>query len=85
MAGSDRQDVSPGEVPPVSGPQNYATAVDYALQAYDAERAGRYEHAAVLAAIGQLHATLAVAAATALHEEYADIRGWRAVTGQEGR
>jgi hypothetical protein len=43
------------------------------------------DKASTLAAIGQVHATIAAASAAALHEEAADIRAWRAVTGQEGR
>jgi hypothetical protein len=40
----------------------------------------------VLAALGQVHATLAAAAAFTLHPdtaEYADIRAWRDITGQQ--
>jgi len=51
--------------------------------AADAVSAGDPATAAVFAAIGQVHATLAAAAATALHEEYADIGRWLEVAGQE--
>jgi len=66
----------------MSGPAHYAEAGRYAGMAVAAVSAGDPATAAVLAAIGQLHATLAVAAATALHDEHADIREWRNATGQ---
>jgi hypothetical protein len=68
-----------------TGPGNYATAHALADDARQACNNERFEEAAVLAAIGQIYATLAVAAATALHKEPADIQGWRDVTNQDGR
>jgi hypothetical protein len=38
-----------------------------------------------LLVMAQVHAALALTSATALHEEYADIRDWREATGQEGQ
>jgi hypothetical protein len=72
----------PDEFQAVPGPQHYVTAGYYTRQAAEAYELGQYESAAVLAAIGHVHATLAATAATALHEEYADIRAWRDATGQ---
>jgi hypothetical protein len=77
-----------GEAAPIplksSGPAHYAAAERYAREAA-ACLPGDSRQAEALAAIGKIHATLAVASAAALHEEYADIRDWRAATGQEGR
>jgi hypothetical protein len=70
-------------VDPESGPGHYAEASRYAQRAAKALDGNDVTRAQALAAIGQLHATLAAAAATALHEEYSDIRAWRRVTGQE--
>lgn len=74
-----------GDSPKVSGPQHYVTAGDYARRAAKAADASGWPRALAFAAIGQIHATLAAAAATALHEEYGDVRAWRDATGQEGR
>lgn len=38
-----------------------------------------------IVAEAQVHAILALASATALHEEHGDIRAWREATGQEAR
>ena len=70
---------------PDSGPGHYAEASRYARSAAAALDGEKPDRALALAAIGQIHATLAAASAAALHEEYGDIRGWRHVTGQEGR
>jgi hypothetical protein len=67
-----------------SGPGHYTVAEGLAEDAMRTLESGDPARAAILAAIGQVHATLAAASA-ALHEEYGDIREWRQVTGQEGR
>ena len=66
-----------------TGQANYMRTQEYAGEAAAAHAEGDLDGAAVLAAIGQVHATLALAAATALHEEHRDIRAWREATGQE--
>lgn len=53
---------------PESHPRHYAEAVRYAHQAAEALRSGEVTKAQALAAIGQIHATLAAAAAAALNE-----------------
>jgi hypothetical protein len=74
---------APNEFEPISGPLHYVRAGYYARQAAEAEQIGQYESAVALAAIGQIHATLAAASAAALHDENGDTREWRNVTGQE--
>jgi len=62
-----------------SGQANYRKAQDYATEAAAARAEGHLDEAAVFAAIGQLHATLALTAATALPGS--NIDGWRDVAG----
>lgn len=66
-----------------SGSGHYAEASCYARRAAKALDGKEVARAQALGAIGQVHATLALTAATALHEEYSDIRARRRVTGQE--
>ena len=68
----------------MTGPGNYAVAQDYAAAAVAARDREDLAEAAVLAAIGQVHATSAVAAAAVLqHDQHVAIRAWQDVTGQE--
>jgi hypothetical protein len=56
-------------IDPESGPRHYEAASRYARRAAKALDREEVTRAQALAAIGQIHATLAVAAATVLHEE----------------
>jgi hypothetical protein len=61
------------------GQANYARAQEYAAEAAIAHEEGDLDKAAVLAAIGQVHATLALTVATALPGLHLD--DWKAVAG----
>jgi hypothetical protein len=67
----------------MTGPEHYLRAQELAAEAASALASGSTVTPAVLAAIGQIHATLAATSAAALHDEYADLRAWREATGQE--
>jgi hypothetical protein len=62
-----------------TGQANYARAQEYAAEAEGARADGDLDKAAALAAIGQVHATLALTVATALPGS--NIEGWRDVAG----
>lgn len=69
---------------PESGPGHYDAASRYAREAAKALRSDEVARAQALAGIGQIHATLAAAAA-ALHSDFTDaatLRAWKEVTGQ---
>ncbi len=63
-----------------TGQANYARAQEYAAMAAAAQAEGELDKAAVLAAIGQVHATLALTVATALPDMNLD--SWRDVAGK---
>ena len=63
---------------PVTGPEHYRRAENLAEEAYN-QFGDDQEFAAGLAAVAQIHATLALAAATALGGAGTDEREWRAV------
>ena len=69
----------------MDGPTHYTVAEYLIEEAQSRFRAGDPDdpddHAASLIAIGQIHATLAVAAAAALGPSGADDRAWRDVAG----
>ena len=71
----------PGRRPidPESGPGHYKEASRYAYEAAEALRSEDPARAQTLAAIGQIHATLAAAAATAVQDHVTEL-DWRDVT-----
>jgi hypothetical protein len=71
----------------ISGPQQYAKAGHYAREAAEAERIGDRDRAYALAAIGQVRATSAMAAATTLDpnvSDYGTYRAWQQVADRQG-
>ena len=63
-----------------SGQANDLRAQEYAAEAAAAQDEGELDKAAVLAAIGQVHATLALTVATALPD--VNLSDWRDVAGK---
>ncbi len=63
-----------------TGQANYVRAQEYAAEAAAARADGELDKAAVLAAIGQVHATLALTVATALPGVHLD--DWGDVAGK---
>ena len=71
----------------MTGPEHYAEAERIMTERVMEYMPGKQMtlSAADAGTLAQAHATLALAAATALHGDHADIRAWREVTRQEGR
>ena len=65
----------------MTGPDHYRKAEELTATAHDYLGQGDGQSAAVWAAVAQLHATLALAAATALGTTAADGRAWTEVAG----
>lgn len=61
----------------MDGPQHYIKAEQYLGDATDARTHGETADAALLASIAQVHATLALAAATAISDD----RNWNDIAG----
>jgi hypothetical protein len=66
----------------MTGPDHYRKAEELAAKAHEYLGQGEGQHsAAVWAAVAQIHASLALAAATALGTRAADSRAWADVAG----
>jgi hypothetical protein len=66
----------------MTGPDHYRKAEELAAKAHEYLGQGEGQHsAAVWAAVAQIHATLGLAAATALGTRAADGRAWADVAG----
>ena len=65
----------------MTGPDHYRQAEELTAKAHDYLGQGEGQSAAVWAAVAQIHATLALAAATALGTTAANGRAWTEVAG----
>ena len=65
----------------MTGPDHDRKAQELTAKAHDYHEQGEGQSAAVWAAVAQIHATLALAAATALGTTAADGRAWTEVAG----
>jgi hypothetical protein len=65
----------------MTGPDHYRKAEELTAKAHDYLGQGEGQGAAVWVAVAQVHATLALAAATALGTTAADGRAWTEVAG----
>jgi predicted trehalose synthase len=65
----------------MTGPDHYRKAEELTAKAHDYLGQGEGQGAAVWAAVAPIHATLALAAATALGTMAADGRAWTEVAG----
>ena len=65
----------------MTGPDHYRQAEELTAKAHDYLGQGEGQSAAVWAAVAQIHATLALAAATALGTTAANGRAWAEVAG----
>ena len=65
----------------MTGPDHYRKAEELTATAHDYLGQGDGQSAAVWAAVAQIHATLVLAAATALGTTAADGRAWTEVAG----
>lgn len=67
----------------MTGPDHYRQAEELTAKAHDYLGQGEGQSAAVWAAVAQIHATLALAAATAPGMTSAHGRAWRQVAGSK--